>query len=81
LHRPAGCLPCRFGRDSAKRHRETALEARISLHELELASFAIDLDQPEDLEAFLQTRGGGRRTRALLEEALDGRSREPGEST
>ncbi len=69
LQRPAGVIPCCFGRDSAKRHREAAAEAGVAYHELPLASLAIDLDQPEDLEAFLATRGGGTRTRALLEAA------------
>jgi len=70
LQRPAGAIPCCFGRDSARRHREAADTARLPFHEIELASLAIDLDQPEDLEAFLQTKGGGKRTRALLEDAL-----------
>lgn len=69
LHRPAGIIPCCFGRDSAKRHYEAAEAAGISAHEIVLNSLAIDLDQPEDLEAFLATEGGGRRTRALLREA------------
>jgi 2-phospho-L-lactate guanylyltransferase len=69
LQRPAGVIPCCFGRDSAKRHREAAAHAGVGYHELPLASLAIDLDQPEDLEAFLATRGGGSRTRALLEAA------------
>jgi 2-phospho-L-lactate guanylyltransferase len=72
LQRPAACIPCCFGRDSAKRHREAALTARVPFHEIELASLAIDLDQPEDLAAFLRTQGGGRRTRALLEDASEG---------
>jgi len=67
LHQPAGVIPCCFGRESAKRHREAANVAGIGYHEIQLASLAIDLDQPEDLEAFLATRGGGARTRALLE--------------
>jgi 2-phospho-L-lactate guanylyltransferase len=75
LQRPAGCIPCCFGRDSAKRHREAARGAQISFHEIALASLAIDLDQPEDLEAFLRTEGGGTRTRALLERALRERPR------
>ncbi len=69
LHRPPGVIPCCFGRDSAKRHREAAANAGVAYHEIELRSLAIDLDQPEDLEAFLATEGGGRRTRALLREA------------
>ena len=66
LHRPAGVVPCCFGKDSAKRHKEAAAESQVDYHEIELPSLAIDLDQPEDLEAFLATEGGGRRTRALL---------------
>ncbi|MEZ4292575.1 MAG: 2-phospho-L-lactate guanylyltransferase [Myxococcota bacterium] len=68
VQRPAGVIPCRFGPDSARRHREAAREAGVPFHLLELASLSIDLDQPEDLEAFLATEGGGRRTRALLTE-------------
>jgi 2-phospho-L-lactate guanylyltransferase len=66
LQRPAGVIACCFGRDSAKRHREAAAAAGVAYHELPLPSLAIDLDQPEDLEAFLATRSGGSRTRALL---------------
>ena len=69
LQRPATTIPCRFGRESAKHHREAAREAGVVFHEIELASLSIDLDQPEDLEAFLKTKGGGMRTRALLEAA------------
>jgi 2-phospho-L-lactate guanylyltransferase len=74
LQCPANAIPCCFGRDSAKRHREAAKAADIAFNEVELASLAIDLDQPEDLEAFLKTRTGGRRTRALLAEVLGGDS-------
>ncbi len=66
LHRPAGVIPCCFGRESAKRHREAAAAAGVAYHEIELASLAIDLDAPEDLEAFMATEGGGLRTRAVL---------------
>ncbi len=69
LQRPANAIPCSFGRDSAKRHREAAAAAGVAFVEIELASLNIDLDQPEDLEAFLKTKSGGPRTRALLEEA------------
>jgi hypothetical protein len=42
----------------------------VDYHEVVLPSLAIDLDQPEDLTAFLATEGGGRRTRALLEDVF-----------
>jgi 2-phospho-L-lactate guanylyltransferase len=74
LQRPATAIQCCFGRDSAKRHREAAESAGIDFFEIELRSLAIDLDQPEDLHAFLGTRGGGRRTRALLDDILRGES-------
>jgi 2-phospho-L-lactate guanylyltransferase len=67
---PARAIPCRFGRDSAKRHREAAEAEGVAYHELELPSLSIDLDEPEDLERFVRTNSGGRRTRALLEEVL-----------
>ncbi len=75
LQRPATAIPCCFGRLSAKGHRDAAAAAGVAFREIELASLAIDLDQPEDLEAFLRTRSGGRRTRALLETLLGGVSR------
>ncbi len=75
LQRPATSIPCCFGRDSAKRHRDAAQTAGVAYHEVPLASLAIDLDEPEDLEAFLETRAGGSRTRALLEDVLRGSAR------
>jgi 2-phospho-L-lactate guanylyltransferase len=66
LHKPAGVIPCAFGRDSAKRHAEAAAKAGIAYHEIQLPSLAIDVDQPQDLDDFLSTVGGGVRTRALL---------------
>ena len=70
LQRPASAIPCCFGRDSAKRHREAAQAADIPFFEIKLDSLTIDLDHPEDLQAFLKTKSGGRRTRVLLEDAL-----------
>jgi 2-phospho-L-lactate guanylyltransferase len=72
LQRPATSIPCCFGRNSAKRHREAAQSAGVAYHEVRLASLAIDLDEPEDLEAFLKTPAGGSRTRVLLEDVLRG---------
>ena len=37
LQRPADAIACRFGRDSAKRHREAADKADIPFFEIELA--------------------------------------------
>lgn len=75
LQIPANAIPCCFGRNSSKRHREAAVAAGIPFFEIELASLSIDLDQPEDLDAFSKTQSGGRRTRALLAETLGGEKR------
>jgi 2-phospho-L-lactate guanylyltransferase len=66
LRRPANVFPAGFGAGSAKRHRELAERARAVFVELPLASLALDLDEPEDLSAFLAAPGGGSRTRRLL---------------
>ena len=61
-----------FGPGSAKRHRELAELAGVAFVELALPSLALDLDEPEDLEAFLATSGGGRRTRGVLQQLRPG---------
>lgn len=71
LLRPARAIGFRFGPDSARRHRDAARGAGVAYLEVPLPSLAIDLDQPEDLAAFLATSGGGARTRALLEPLRD----------
>jgi 2-phospho-L-lactate guanylyltransferase len=67
LRRPPDVIPARFGRDSAKRHREAAAAAGASLVELTLPSLAIDVDLSEDARAILAEPTLGARTRALLE--------------
>lgn len=66
LRRPANVFPAGFGPGSAKVHRELAERAGVTLVELPLPSLALDLDEPDDLEAFLAGESGGPRTRALL---------------
>jgi 2-phospho-L-lactate guanylyltransferase len=70
--RPAGAIPAAFGPGSAKRHRALAERAGVPFAEQLLPSLALDLDTPEDLEAFLSSAGGGLHTRALLAERLGG---------
>jgi 2-phospho-L-lactate guanylyltransferase len=67
LRRPADVIPARFGRDSAKRHREAAAAANAPLVELALPSLAIDVDLLEDALAIQDLATLGPRTRALLE--------------
>jgi 2-phospho-L-lactate guanylyltransferase len=68
LRAPAQVIPACFGRDSARRHREAAAERHVPFRELPLASLALDLDVPEDVERFSNTTGGGAATRAALRE-------------
>jgi 2-phospho-L-lactate guanylyltransferase len=67
LRRPRDVIPARFGRDSAKRHREAAAAVDAPLVELALPSLAIDVDLSEDARAILAQPTLGARTRALLE--------------
>ncbi len=66
VRRPHDVLPAGFGPESARRHRELAECAGVPCIEVPLPSLALDLDEPTDLERFLDTASGGRHTRALL---------------
>lgn len=66
VRRPHDVLPAGFGPDSAKRHRELAERAGVPCVTVPLPSLSLDLDEPADLERFLETAEGGRHTRALL---------------
>ncbi len=68
LRSPPDAFSGRFGPDSAEAHRTAAAQAGVALEELELPSSAIDLDQPDDLDALLASGGPAPRTRALLRE-------------
>ena len=64
---PAQAIAARFGADSAARHRAEAASQGVQLVELDLPSLRLDLDRPNDVEAFLaEHRRGGPRTRACL---------------
>jgi 2-phospho-L-lactate guanylyltransferase len=68
LRRPRDVIPANFGADSAKRHRELCERAGVELREIPLRSLALDLDDADDIDAFLETSLGGRHTRRLLHE-------------
>ena len=68
LRRPAQCMPACFGPQSAARHREAAAAAGVPIWIEECESLALDLDQVEDVERFVQTNYSGLRTRALLDQ-------------
>ena len=68
LRVPRDVIPAGFGPNSAKVHRELAERGGVEFREVRLPSLCLDLDEPEDLEAFRRSATGGKRTRALLRE-------------
>ena len=64
--KPHAAIASRFGAASAEAHRAGARDANAALVELALPSLALDLDDGDDLRAFLATPDGGERTRATL---------------
>jgi 2-phospho-L-lactate guanylyltransferase len=66
LRSPPDAIPAAFGIESAARHRQLAAAHGVALRELALPDLAVDLDRPEDVDAFLSGPGAGPRTRALL---------------
>jgi coenzyme F420-0:L-glutamate ligase/coenzyme F420-1:gamma-L-glutamate ligase len=64
--RPPLAIPSQFGFDSFRRHRADAEARELSWAALEVPRLAVDIDEPEDLAAFLEV-SGETRTRALLE--------------
>ena len=65
--RPPRAIPSRFGVDSFRNHLAEAEARGLRWGVLRVPRLAVDIDQPEDLAAFL-TFPGQTRTRALLEE-------------
>ena len=71
LLRPADAVPLRFGDDSFEPHLQAARNAGLEPSILILPGIALDLDQPQDLRAFLATRAAGHTgAGALLREWL-----------
>ncbi len=56
--RPAATVPLCFGPSSFLRHRRAAQQAGITVRELQVPELLLDIDRPDDLQAFraLQTR-------------------------
>jgi len=76
--RPPFGMPSAFGPQSAQRHREAALEARIPLQELEIAALAADVDTVADLDRVRSAVGPA--TAALLARITVGAAGEGGAS-
>jgi 2-phospho-L-lactate guanylyltransferase len=69
---PPELVPLQFGDDSFVPHLEAAKRAGVEPKVIRLAGLALDIDNPEDLAAFLKVPSHTR-TRALLHAAgIDG---------
>lgn len=54
LLRPAAAIPFRFGAESFQQHRAEAAERGLQLQLYRASGTAIDVDEPEDLEASIR---------------------------
>ena len=67
---PPHAMPPSFGHGSHARHLQNAAEAGAAGETVDVPSFALDVDTPEDLEALREhleaTHGGAAHTRGLL---------------
>ena len=64
--RPPGAIPSRFGFESFRKHQAEAESRGLAWAAVSLPRVAVDLDEAEDVAAFLEFPGATR-TRALLE--------------
>lgn len=67
---PPAALPCRFGADSARRHREAAARLGIRCTSVDLPGFARDVDTMDDVAWLCATPGGGHTRRYLAASGL-----------
>jgi 2-phospho-L-lactate guanylyltransferase len=62
LRRPPRSMPARFGRDSMRKHRETAAERGVPMSTVKRPELGFDLDTPEDV-ATLMASASAQQTR------------------
>ncbi len=66
LRIPHDVIPTAFGPQSADRHAALAARAGAAFQEIALASLALDMDEPHDLNTFLRSTSTPTRTREIL---------------
>jgi 2-phospho-L-lactate guanylyltransferase (CobY/MobA/RfbA family) len=75
---PPGAAPCRFGRDSARRHLEAARQLGLPARQMALPGFARDLDTVDDVLWLCEQPGGGEARRYLETSGICARLRSRG---
>ncbi len=70
LRKPWDAMETAYGANSSKAHYELAKRAGLPCSLFHHPELAVDLDEPEDLTAFLKHHGAGGKTRALLQRLL-----------
>jgi len=73
---PPDCLPLMYGVDSAAKHVTAADDLELLVTHLEMDGLGLDIDQPENLQAFLERAEQGHTLDYLLATGLDKRLKE-----
>jgi len=67
LRAPWNIIPNAYGPESASRHYDLAMRVKVPVRCIRTEGLLLDLDQPEDIEAFLASQSHAVHTRQLLE--------------
>jgi coenzyme F420-0:L-glutamate ligase/coenzyme F420-1:gamma-L-glutamate ligase len=78
--RPPQAIPSRFGFDSFRKHQADAEARGLRWRALQVPRAAVDVDEPEDLAAFLEFPGETRTRALVLRLGVVGRLLEPRET-
>ncbi|HEY3303827.1 MAG TPA: 2-phospho-L-lactate guanylyltransferase [Candidatus Binatia bacterium] len=76
---PPNAIGLRFGYDSFSYHLSRVAAQKLPLRVLENERIALDIDEPQDLERFLQSGGGQGETYSLVMEMKSAAARSAGE--
>lgn len=66
LRNPPDIIPSRFGHDSFNKHLDEAKKADAQIVTLDIPAIALDIDEPDDIEIFINFGSGTRTYKELL---------------
>jgi len=67
LRAPWNVIPNAYGPESSSRHYDLAMRAKVPVRCIRTEGLRLDLDQPEDIEMFLESESHAQHTRQLLD--------------